>query len=145
MEFLFPRRIARIPYLVRTIALAIVVALVVDHLESGKRSVGAALFIVALVAYWAVFVVAARCRDLAMSSWFAFLALVPGVDLFFCGYLAWGRSKVRAESDSGRSRIATDEKKSEPLLRLEALQDEGVLTEQDFVRRKARLAREEKG
>ena len=90
MEFLFPNRIARISYLARSIVLAVAVAMLLDALDRDERPAFAVLIIFGLLAYWAGFVVAPRCRDLAMSRWFAALAFVPGVDLFFGAYLTWG-------------------------------------------------------
>ncbi len=148
MELLFPRKIARLAYLIRSVALTIVIAVLLDRIESGTNSTSDLFAMVGVVAYWTIFVAAPRCRDLAMSAWFALLVFAPGVDLFFCGYLAWGRSKVRGESrvaEISSTRVSGngDEPSSDALRQLEALRDNGAITEQDFVRRRSRLRRQE--
>lgn len=81
MEFLFPRRIARLSYLMRSLALSLPVALLVNELESATPPFndGPLLFsLAALVICWTAFVVAPRCRNLAMSAWLSLLVFVPG-------------------------------------------------------------------
>jgi hypothetical protein len=157
MHFVFPYRIARLSYLLRNIVLAAIAAIFAPSFENdgGGGDITAGVFAVGLLAlYWGVFVVAPRCRDSGLSPWAALLLLVPGANLFLGGYLSWKPSwpltdGLNLSSASGTpttpgSDAALDHgqsAKSDALRRLEALRDEGVLTEQDFLRRKARLGK----
>jgi hypothetical protein len=78
------------------------------------------------------------------------VVLVPVVNIFVGGYLTWKRSWPSTEGldlapSVGSKPSDANQEKSDSLRRLEALRDEGALTEQDFRRRKARLEREGKG
>ena len=158
MELLFPRRIARVSYLCRTVLIVVMLSLLVSlgdtSLSASDGHIPLTVYIVALtlVAYWLVFVILQRCRDLAMSGWFTLLVLVPGIDLFFCGYLAWGKTKVRADwttsvasagtggDDAARQegkRTSDLDPRSEALRKLQCLRDSGVITEGQFERMKA--------
>ena len=155
MHFIFPHRIARLSYFVRNVALTALAAAIAPLFETGTSAdTAAAIFAVLLfILYWGAFVVAPRCRDSGMSPWSALLLLVPGVNVFLGGYLTWKRSwpvsdglnlssTPASPSSLGLAPNRTDgasTAKSESLRRLEALRDEGVLTEQDLLRRKARL------
>src|SRR4051812_37140463 len=103
MELLFPRRIARVSYLCRTVLVFVLLGVFGSFedpsADASSRQISALGYVAALclAVYWLVFVILPRCRDLAMSGWFTLLVLVPGVDVFFCGYLAWGKTKVRAD------------------------------------------------
>jgi hypothetical protein len=148
MHFVFPHRIARVSYLVRNVALA-VVAVFIGLDENGDVGPGGVVALLLLVAYWSMFVVAPLCRDSGMSPWFALLLFVPGVNLFLSGYLTWKSSFPTSEgldfspaqpaADELGLAVAGTETKSEALRQLEAQRDDGAITEQDFVRRKARL------
>jgi hypothetical protein len=154
MELLFPRRIARVSYLCRTVALVVVAGLLVafgveSRMESDRIEVRDLAAALVLLGYWLFFIILPRCRDLAMSGWFTLLVFVPGVDIFFCSYLAWGRTKVRP--DWGHSAPPThgnepatsapspglDPVPSTALIRLESLRASGVITDTQFERMKA--------
>ena len=154
MELLFPRRIARLSYLGRTVLVILSLGLLASLQSSDSSSEAdqftgsAAIAVLCLAAYWLCFVILPRCRDLAMSGWFILLVLVPGVGVFFCGYLTWGRTKVRGDGFDAVSPVGTvpaDAEKqltksgsrSESLRKLEALRDSGVITEGQFERMKA--------
>ncbi len=158
MELLFPYRIARLSYFLRNVALAALGAVFAPLFggESGGASSTAGLTVAALVLiYWGAFIVAPCCRDTGISPWLGILVLVPVVNIFIGGYLTWKQSwpstdgidvhstSVGSVTASGMGR-PDDVEKSDALKRLEALRDEGVLTERDFLRRKARLGRDEK-
>jgi hypothetical protein len=153
MELLFPRRIARVSYLCRTILVMLGIGLLASFQKSDSSSEAdhfsgvLVVPLLCLTTYWLFFIILPRCRDLAMSGWFTLLVLVPGVGLYFCGYLAWGRTKVRAEWDSIApatgtvdedvpQQSASSDSHSEPLRRLEALRDSGVITQGQFERMK---------
>jgi hypothetical protein len=149
IEFIFPRRIARLSYFVRNVALTAVAAMFAPALQNGTQQM-TAVFIVLFLAYWGMFIVAPRCRDTGLSPWCAFVVLVPVVNIFVGGYLTWKSSWPSTEGidlapSVGSKPPDASQEKSDSLRRLEALRDEGVLTEQDFLRRKARLEREGKG
>ncbi len=154
MELLFPRRIARVSYLCRSLLLVLGMGLLASFQKSDSSSEAdhfsgvLVVPLLCLAAYWLLFIVLPRCRDLAMSGWSTLLVLVPGIGVFFCGYLAWGRTKVRAEWDSTvpatgtldadvPKQGATSGSHADPLLRLEALRDSGVITHGQFERMKA--------
>jgi len=153
MELLFPRRIARVSYLCRTFLVILGLGVLASLQKSDSSSEAdqfsgvLAVPVLSLFAYWLFFIVLPRCRDLAMSGWCVLLVLVPGVGVFFGGYLAWGRTKVRAEWDSTvqatdtvdrdvPKKSASSDSRSEPLRRLEALRDSGVITQGQFERMK---------
>ena len=96
MTFFFPRRIARASYLGRTILVVVALGMLASSFDS-QPSLLASCAALAVAAYWLFFVVRPRCRDLALSGWFILLIFVPGVDVLFCGYLTWGRTKVRVD------------------------------------------------
>ena len=155
MHLVFPHRIARLSYFARNVviaALSAVIALLIG--TDGAAALVAALL---LALYCGAFVVAPRCRDSGLSPWSAFLLLVPEVNLFLGGYLTWKRSwpttdgldlslGIPTSAGPGNDPATVSGERTallDSLRRLEALRDEGAITEQDFVRRKARL--EKKG
>ena len=97
---------------------------------------------------------APRCRDTGLSPWLGILVLVPVVNLFIGGYLTWKQSWPSTDgidihcTPVGPARAAgngrfDEVEESDALKRLEDLRDQGALTERDFLRRKARLGRDE--
>lgn len=88
-----------------------------------------------------------------MSAWCTLLMLVPGLDLLMAAYLTWGRTKVRADWSLSAPGV-TDKSPAPPapttpissastqsaaaLRRLEALRADGTLSEEQFLRMKAR-------
>ncbi len=156
MTWLFPDRIARLSYFIRSsIAAVAIEAWIATAAPTGGRidDFAARLPLLGLGIYCGVAIVAPRCRDLGYSGWWAMLVLVPGPNFLLGGLLTWKRSapdpaglnlaapvddSARPVDEPARASPAP-EQKSESLRRLEALRDEGVLTEQDFLRRKARL------
>jgi hypothetical protein len=158
MESFFPYRIARLSYFLRNVALAALGAVFAPLFdgESGGASSVAVLSVAALVLiYWGAFIVAPRCRDTGLSPWLGILVLVPVMNIFIGGYLTWKQSWPSMEGiDVHRTSVGSSSapgmgisdrvEKSDALKRLEALRDDGVLTERDFLRRKARLGRNEK-
>ncbi len=156
MTWLFPDRIARVSYWLRSLGAAVAIEtwLTVASPAGGAVTDDAALLPAwGFVLYWGVAIVAPRCRDLGYSGWWAMLALVPGPNFLLGGLLTWKRSAPDSTglhlaarldgpvyaSDATSTAVAPPPSKSDALRRLEALRDEGVLTEQDFLRRKARL------
>jgi uncharacterized membrane protein YhaH (DUF805 family) len=157
MNLLFPSRIARLSYFLRNVVIVALAVMLAPALASPAGSPGSAaeiLWGVLLAIYWLAFVVVPRCRDSGLSPWAAGLMLVPGLMIFVGGYLTWKRSwpvmfsgphlsgVVGLQSSPGASqngRRTEETPKSDSLRKLEALRDEGVLTEHDFLRRKARL------
>jgi hypothetical protein len=154
MTWLFPDRIARVSYLLRSSIAAIAIEAwraTAAPTGAGINGFAALLPLLGLGLYWGIAIVAPRCRDLGYSGWWAMLVLVPGPNFLLGGLLTWKRSApdpaglcladpvVASEPPAGVSRPVPAPSKSESLRRLEALRDEGVLTEQDFLRRKARL------
>ena len=151
MHFVFPHRIARFSYFARNVVVAALAPLF------GTDGAAGIVAVLLLALYWGAFVVAPRCRDSGMSPWSAFLLLVPVANLFLGGYLTWKRSwpatdgldltfatpSIAGPKENSATTSNVSIAKSDSLRRLEALRDEGVLTEQDFLRRKARL--EKKG
>ena len=155
MDLVFPNRIARLSYLVRNIivaAVCVAAAPLFERDEGDGVSAGAILCALIILFYWAAFVAAPRCRDTGISPWLGLLAFVPGVNIFIGGYLTWKRSwpatdglsisSNRLPSSPGGD-LGDSDGKSDALRRLETLRDDGVLTEQDFLRRKARLGKNE--
>ncbi|MDP3070557.1 MAG: hypothetical protein Q8N18_09725 [Opitutaceae bacterium] len=153
VEFLFPRRIARLSYWLRSVVVLRVAELIACRIDDGGPT-SDVIFIVALVAYWGLWVLRPRYRDLAMPAWSVLLVLVPGLNLFLLGYPAWGRTKVRADwlspglpwnkdhppslAPNPSTSASLPDKSDATLRQLEALRNEGTLTEDQFLRMKSR-------
>lgn len=159
IDLIFPRRIARVSYALRTLLIFFLgrfLAAQLDNLSATDRGnfttheIAAGLI---LFAYWCVWVVRPRFVDLAMSPWCPLLMLLPGLNLFLAGYLTWGRTKVRADWPRSASAEADNTpappaplaparfapaQTAEALRRLESLRADGTLSEEQFLRMKAR-------
>jgi hypothetical protein len=152
MHFVFPYRIARVSYLARSIVL-VAIAVLIGLDEKGEPTPGTIVAALLLAIYWSMFVVAPRCRDSGMRPWFALLLFVPGMNFLLGGYLTWKPSWPATDgldlspatpgTDGSEGTPSGSKAKSETLRQLEALRDAGELTEQDFLRRKARLGKNE--
>lgn len=158
VELLFPQRIARVSYLVRSFMVGTTADVTAMHLidfDGNSPSTQGFVVVIALIVYWGAWVARARIADLAMSGWFTLLLLVPGANIFLASYMAWGRTKLRAtwpatpqtapgnlsdpvKPTAPASAGTVIQPHAETLRRLEALLEDGTLSAEQFERMKAR-------
>ena len=158
VNFLFPSRIARASYWVRSVLVGVLLIPISNGLETdlaGKEFHPASLKWIAaflvLAAYSIIFVVLPRSRDLNMSRWEKVLVFIPPLGLPFWARLAWSRSRPFLDSPHAASaplpletpppsptptaRTATSANPGS-LARLKKLRDDETLTEAEFQRMK---------
>jgi uncharacterized membrane protein YhaH (DUF805 family) len=101
MNFVFPHRIARLSYLLRTLALSAMATPMARRFDEGYTQAQGAgplvilgVGVVAILIYWVAAVVVPRCRDLGMAWWISLVAFVPLLNLLFAVCLVWAKSRV---------------------------------------------------
>jgi uncharacterized membrane protein YhaH (DUF805 family) len=80
LEFLFPKRLARLSYFIRELLCEGVVFYLFQD-EWGSTPFGIAA-IIAMTVYSSLFVILPRIRDIGMQTWWIVLAFIPYVSAF---------------------------------------------------------------
>ena len=99
IEFLFPRRLHRLAYLLRGLTANFVTYVLCSNITSHSG-----LWWTSIVAIWvyeAFFIVLPRIRDIGMNSWWVLAALVPIVNGVF-GIILLFRAPVRLSKESNQ-------------------------------------------
>lgn len=103
MLFLFPSRLQRLSYFLRSIVLSLAslpLSSLVEEREAmplGLPDLWLAIPAVAIVIYWIAYVVRPRCKDAGMRWGWSFLMLVPLVNIGFGLILLFSTSKLPTE------------------------------------------------
>jgi len=98
MSFLFPHRIGRLSYLIRSLVCTLAVNWLFAHFEelsSFEKAIRTPWFwlpTIVIIFYWLIFVIYARSRDVGMQWFWLLLLLIPGVDIGLALVLLFSKS-----------------------------------------------------
>ena len=100
VELIFPRRLPRFTYFLRTLASNLALGLLVAG-SSPSAQVYSLMGVAVVGVYQLVFIILPRVRDTGMSGWRVWLSVVPFVYIFLSNYSAVPRFRVSFQSRYG--------------------------------------------
>src|SRR4051812_48071304 len=93
IDFVFPKRLARLSYFLRALACYGAYLPIRDAVRSGHLPELSVALV--LVAYLMCFVILPRLRDVGMSAWWLAITPVPVANIFLSAILLFRRTNIR--------------------------------------------------
>jgi apolipoprotein N-acyltransferase len=93
VDFVFPRRLARLSYFIRLWLITIVLYWMLFN-ENPQPYGSPGFFHAILLVYWIAFCIIPRAKDCGLSYWLLLLLLVPGPNLFPALVLFFKRTRL---------------------------------------------------